>query len=470
MRRVVQPQPHADAPVGRLLFQQPDPAHVAVAADHDIRPQARVGRQRLLGHHAPQPLALVEQLRRVDRHADQILLQGVERQRIVVVERIDALIELHVHVVRTDLRHPADGQAGVLGRVEGADVLLAAVHEVVGAAAVEVAVRVGREGERGAAGGRGVEFRPGLEQLVQQRAVMGGDVLHIAHVLVAALDLEAADAGVHQRSEVRALVVVLHREDVLLVGDDAALRVGDGVGQAAGLRAVAAVGAAAGLGVADEALAGVRDTQRAVDEELQRRAVNLRGNRLDLLQRQFARQHDLRETGVLQEARLFGRADVGLRRGVQVDRRQVKFQQAHVLHDQRVRPRLVHLPDHLACRGEFVVAQDGVERDEDAAAEAVGVFHQPLDVAHRVARRRPRAEGRAADVDRVRPVVDRLDADVGVSCRGEQFDVRAEERHGNGRRHGRQESASGSMDFRCATRSGRVGRVCLEAGIFIVES
>src|SRR5256885_7530717 len=74
----------------------------------------------------------------------------------------------------------------------------------------------------------------------------------VAHVLVAALDLEAAHAGVDQGAQVVALVVVLHGQHVLFVGDDAAARVQHLVGQAAGLVAVAAVGAAARVGVGDE--------------------------------------------------------------------------------------------------------------------------------------------------------------------------------------------------------------------------
>src|SRR5256885_13070341 len=42
----------------------------------------------------------------------------------------------------------------------------------------------------------------------------------VAHVLVAALDLEAAHAGVDQGAQVVALVVVLHGQHVLFVGDD----------------------------------------------------------------------------------------------------------------------------------------------------------------------------------------------------------------------------------------------------------
>ena len=200
--------------------------------------------------------------------------------------------------------------------------------------------------------------------------------------------------------------------------------VGQRVGQAAGLRALAAIGAAPGVGVADVALAAVGHAQRAMHEEFQR-AGGFGGDRANLAERQFARQHDLREADVLQEARLGRRADVGLRAGVQLDRRQVDFEQAHVLHDQRIGAGLVDLPDQLARLFDLVVAQDGVERDEHLRAVAMRVPRQPLDVGHRVAGIGPRAEGRSADVDGVGAMVDRRDAEIGVLRGRKQFQMLA---------------------------------------------
>ena len=79
---------------------------------------------------------------------------------------------------------------------------------------------------------------------IEQLAVMRSGVLDEGHVLVAAFDLERADTGRDQRAQVVALVVVLHRQQVLVVGDDAALIVFERVGQPASLRAFAAIGAA----------------------------------------------------------------------------------------------------------------------------------------------------------------------------------------------------------------------------------
>jgi hypothetical protein len=110
---------------------------------------------------------------------------------------------------------------------------------------------------------------------------------------------------------------------------------------------------------------------------------------------------------------------------VQLDGRQVQLEQAHVLHDQRVGAGVPDVPGHAARGFELVVAQDGVQRDEDARAVAVGVAAQALDVGQRVAGLVARAESRAADVHGIGAVVDGLDADGGVARRGQQFEVRA---------------------------------------------
>jgi hypothetical protein len=124
---------------------------------------------------------------------------------------------------------------------------------------------------------------------------MGGDVFHITHVFVAALDLEAADTGIHQRGQVGALVVVFHGEHVFVMRHETALVIHHLVGQAAGLAAFAPVGAAPGVGVADVTLAAVGHAQCTVHKKFQRAALGSvacadGGN---LFQRQLARQHDL---------------------------------------------------------------------------------------------------------------------------------------------------------------------------------
>jgi hypothetical protein len=149
----------------------------------------------------------------------------------------------------------------------------------------------------------------------------------------------------------------------------------------------------------------------------------------DLLQVQLARQHHLAEARVLQEARLLGCADVGLGAGMQLDGRQVLQQQAHVLHDQRVGAGLVQLPHQAAGGLQLVITQDGVQRDEDAGVEAVGMGAQAGDVGHGVAGVGPGAEVGPADVDRIGAMGDGGDADVGVAGRRQQFQCALPGRH-----------------------------------------
>ena len=223
---------------------------------------------------------------------------------------------------------------------------------------------------------------------------------------------------------------------MLVVRDEAALRVGHLVGQAAGLAAIAPVGTAARLRVADVALAAVGHTQRTVDEELDVGAAGGidRAQRLvhggNLLHREFTRQHDLRQACVLQKTRFFGCANVGLGAGVQLDGGQVDLQEAHVLDDERIGTRLVHLPGHAARCLQLIIAQDGVERDENAGVEAVRVCNQALQIADVIARAGTGAKGGATDVHGIGAVVDGLDADVGVAGGGEQFDLVGQQRHG----------------------------------------
>ena len=160
-----------------------------------------------------------------------------------------------------------------------------------------------------------------------------------------------------------------------------------------------------------------------MDEEFQGAALGVGGGADggDLLEVELAREHDLGESHVLQEAGLLRGTDIGLGAAVQLDRRQVELQQAHVLDDQRVDAGVVELMNLPACRFEFVVAQDGVEGDEHARIEAVRVVHQLCDIRNVVGGGCTCAERRPADVYRIGAMVDGFDADAGVARGREQF-------------------------------------------------
>ena len=107
---------------------------------------------------------------------------------------------------------------------------------------------------------------------------------------------------------------------------------------------------------------------------------------------------------------------------MQLDRRQVEFEQAHVLHDQRVGTGFVDLPDEAPRFFQFFVLEDRVQRDQHVRVVAMGVRREPLDVADGIAGIGARTESWAANIDRVGAVNDRFHAEIGVFCRGEQFE------------------------------------------------
>ena len=416
--------PHAHAALGRFFVQRAHPAHVAVAVDLHALAQVLEAVHRVFGIQPPNAFGFGG-FGAVDLQADQFFLQVVVAQAIAVVQLGGRVVGGDLNMLSRHLADPANRLTGIFGRVKRADVFFAALHKVVGELAVEVLVRVGLEAEGGAAMRSGRQFGALAQHLVEQLAVMRCDVLHIGHVLVAAFDLEAAHARVHQCAQVLALVVVLHAQHMLVVCHDAALRVFDLIGQTAGLRAVASIGAAPGVGVADEALAAVGHAQSAMHKKLDHGAIGVHrvADGGDLRQRQLAGQHDLAQSGILQKSGFFGRADVSLGAGMQLNGRHVDFEQAHVLDDQCVDACVIQLPCQFSGTFELVIAQDGVERDKDAAVKAVRMLHQLGDVLHRVVGRRPCPKGGTANVDRVRAVVDGFDANVQVAGGGQEFEV-----------------------------------------------
>src|SRR5690554_5938532 len=109
---------------------------------------------------------------------------------------------------------------------------------------MEGLIRIGHKKVLGTATGSTDQFGFLLQNGIKLLAVVGSNILDIAHVLVAPLDLERAHTGLDQRQQVVGLVVVFHRQQVFVVSHHPALIVFQCVRQTAGLGAVATVGAA----------------------------------------------------------------------------------------------------------------------------------------------------------------------------------------------------------------------------------
>jgi hypothetical protein len=82
------------------------------------------------------------------------------------------------------------------------------------------------------------------------------------------------------------------------------------------------------------------------------------------------------------------------------------------------------------CSFQFVVTQDGVERDENFAVEAMRFFAQTFNVLQRIRGAGPRPKRWSADVHRVCTVVNGGNANVRITRGGEQFELVVEQRHG----------------------------------------
>jgi hypothetical protein len=173
-----------DAALGGFLFQQALEGLVAVAQDFDADLEALGIVRHLVGEQA---LMAADALGDVDAQAGELLAAREVADAVAVGE---LFVAVDLEPVGADARDRAAGRAGEAGRVEGADVGLAAVDEVVGGAAVEGLFR-GRSEGVAAMAGRGARILGRvLDDAVEQLPVMRGDVLDVAQVLVAALDLE----------------------------------------------------------------------------------------------------------------------------------------------------------------------------------------------------------------------------------------------------------------------------------------
>lgn len=106
---------------------------------------------------------------------------------------------------------------------------------------------------------------------------------------------------------------------------------------------------------------------------------------------------------------------------MELQRRHVKLEQPHVLHDQRIDARIVKLPRQLARLFDLGVVEDGVEGNEDLCVKAMRKLDKPRNVRNRIRRPGTRTESRPADIHGIGPMLDGLDADIGIPCRRKEF-------------------------------------------------
>ena len=231
--------------------------------------------------------------------------------------------------------------------------------------------------------------------------VPGGDVLHVVPVLEAALDLEGPDAGVEHLAEVRGLVEIAHGEEVAVLRERSAVLLIEALPHPAELRALAAVRAPSRKRGGEVAPAAHPDAERAVHEGLETDERGGRPDFPDLRKGELAGKDGLREAEVLQELHLLRSGVVLLRARVELNRREMALEEAHVLDDEGVGAGLVKVVREPLRLAELVIREDGVERHVDLRPEYMRAGGELLNVRKGISGAAPRAEGGASDVDRV---------------------------------------------------------------------
>ena len=191
--------------------------------------------------------------------------------------------------------------------------------------------------------------------------------------------------------------------------------------QSAELGTLATVGTTAEAMLADVALTAIAHAQRPVHEDFERCLRYGLVYLANLLQREFACQDHLTESGFGQELHLACRAVVHLRAGMEGYRREVQAEQAHVLHNEGIDPGTIQVPNELLGFGELFVLQDGIEGDIDTDIVEVGILHQLGNVFQGVSGCCTGTETGRTDIYGVGTVVNRRDAAFQILGRSQKF-------------------------------------------------
>ena len=142
----------------------------------------------------------------------------------------------------------------------------------------------------------------------------------------------------------------------------------------------------------------------------------------NLGQGEFAGQHHLTEAQVAQPPHLIDSAVVHLRTGME-GHRKVHLQQCHILHDEGIHPHTAQFLSQLAHLIEFVVKEDGVERDIDLHAIDMGKVHDRLYVTDAVARSSTGSKTRSTHIDGISTVQNGFTGRSRIAGRSKEFKV-----------------------------------------------
>ena len=102
---------------------------------------------------------------------------------------------------------------------------------------------------------------------------------------------------------------------------------------------------------------------------------------------------------------------------MQLNRRDIQFQNAHILNDQGINAGLVEIGDQTLRGLQLIIMKNGVQGHKHLRPETVSERYQLGNVAQAVAGVMPGTEARAANVDGIRTVKNGFTGNGGVAGR-----------------------------------------------------
>ena len=209
-----------------------------------------------------------------------------------------------------------------------------------------------------------------LNDGVDLSTIVRRDIAHIVDIFQSAFDFETADACIEHVFDALCAVHIAHRQ-LVSSGKHLAVGVDQVEIQSTELGAATAVGRSAETMLRNIATPAVAHAQCAVHKALDGNGHG-GGDGAQLAQGEFARNDDLRIAGSLQELGFFGRAGIHLCGGMKRNRGEIHLEQGQILCDKGIDTGFVELTDHLFGFVQFIVIENGVERDVDAGAIQMG--------------------------------------------------------------------------------------------------
>ena len=105
------------------------------------------------------------------------------------------------------------------------------------------------------------------------------------------------------------------------------------------------------------------------------------------------------------------------------DGRQIRPQQPHILHNQRINTHLITTDSHFVRLLQLSICQDGVEGDMHLGPVQMCKAYQPFNILPGIACGSPCTETWRTDIDGIRTMLHRLHTTKGILGRTKQFNL-----------------------------------------------